>query len=51
MNRGYLSDKLDEVLTKIRRLDRPDQDPRNFSSGLKTPGQKLRTKNYIIIQN
>lgn len=29
----------------------PDQDPRNFSSGLKTPGQKLRTKNYIIIQN
>jgi len=22
----------------------PDQDPRNFSSGLKTPGQKLRTK-------
>ena len=26
MNRGYLSDKLDEVLTKIRNLDRPDRD-------------------------
>lgn len=26
MNRGYLSDKLDEVLTKIRNLDRPDRE-------------------------
>lgn len=26
MNRGYSSEKLEEVLTKIRNLDRPDKD-------------------------
>lgn len=37
---------------KIVLLDEdPSQDAQNFSKGLATPHQKLRTKNYVIVQN
>lgn len=29
----------------------PAQDAQSFTNGLKTPNQKLRTKNYVIVQN
>lgn len=34
MNRGYLSDKLDEVLTKMKKLDRPDRDLISFGADI-----------------